>query len=113
MVRTRGLLPVCSSYEGKGHMPLSKRYLLDIKVVLWVLLFSSESVRGATFLNYEDALLGGLHSSVMQQGEWPSSPASYISFTEVKHGCVWSEAGWVTFQVNDQNSSLHRPSEVY
>ena len=34
-----------------------------------------------------------------------------ISLTEVKHGCVRSETGWATFQMNDQNSSLSRPSE--
>ena len=44
-------------------------------------------------------------------GEWPSGPASSISLTEVKHGCVRSETGWATFQMNDQNSSLSRPSE--
>ena len=27
------------------------------------------------------------------------------------HGCVRSETGWTTFQMNDQNSSLSRPSE--
>ena len=37
---------------------------------------------------------------------WPSHPASSISFTEVKHGCVRSETGWATFQLNDQNSLL-------
>ena len=36
------------------------------------------------------------------RGEWPSGPASSISFTEVKHGCVRSETGWATFQMNDQ-----------
>ena len=45
------------------------------------------------------------------RGEWPSGPASFISFTEVKHGCVRSETGWVTFRMNDQNRSLCRPSE--
>ena len=45
------------------------------------------------------------------RGEWPSGPASSISLAEVKHGCVRSETGRVTFQMNDQNSSLHRPSE--
>ena len=45
------------------------------------------------------------------RGEWPSGPASSISLTDVKHGCVWSETGWATFQMNDQNSSLSRPSE--
>ena len=44
-------------------------------------------------------------------GEWPSGPVSSISFTEIKHGCVRSETGWVTFQMNDQNSSLRHPSE--
>ena len=44
-------------------------------------------------------------------GEWPSGPASSISLTEVKHGCVRLETGWATFQMNDQNSSLSRPSE--
>ena len=34
-------------------------------------------------------------------GEWPSGPVSSISLTEVKHGCVRSETGWVTFQIND------------
>ena len=29
-------------------------------------------------------------------GEWPSGPASSISLTEVKHGCVLSETGWAT-----------------
>ena len=43
--------------------------------------------------------------------EWPSGPASSISLTEVKHGCVQSEIGWAAFQMNDQNSSLRRPSE--
>ena len=29
----------------------------------------------------------------MQRGEWPIGPASSISWTEVKHGCVRSEDG--------------------
>ena len=45
------------------------------------------------------------------RGEWPSGPASSISLTEVKHGYVRSETGWATSQMNDQNSSLSRPSE--
>ena len=45
------------------------------------------------------------------RGEWPSGPASSISLTEVMHGCVRSETGWVTFQMNDQSSSLRRPSD--
>ena len=49
--------------------------------------------------------------AMIEQGEWPSGPASCISFTEVKHGCVRSETGWATFQMKDQNSSLRRPSE--
>ena len=36
------------------------------------------------------------------RGEWPSGPAKAISFTEVKLGCVRSETGWATFQMNDQ-----------
>ena len=44
-------------------------------------------------------------------GEWPNGPASSNYLTEVKHGCVRSETGWATFQMNDQNSSLCRPSE--
>ena len=44
-------------------------------------------------------------------GEWPSGPASSLSFTEVKHGSVRSETGWATFHMNDQNSSPRRPSE--
>ena len=43
------------------------------------------------------------------RGEWPSGPASSISLTEVKHGCVRSETGWVTFQMNDQKQ-LTQPS---
>jgi len=43
--------------------------------------------------------------------DWPSGQASSMSLTEVKHGCVQSETGWVTLQMNDQNSSLCRPSE--
>ena len=39
------------------------------------------------------------------RGEWPSGPASFISFTEVKHGCVRSETGWATFQMNDQKTA--------
>ena len=39
------------------------------------------------------------------RGEWPSGPASSISFTEVKHGCVRSETGWATFQMNDQKAA--------
>ena len=38
------------------------------------------------------------------RGEWPSGPASSISFTEGKHGCVRSETGWATFQMNDQTA---------
>ena len=38
-------------------------------------------------------------------GEWPSSPAKIIGFTEVKHGCVRSETGWATFQINDQKTA--------
>ena len=45
------------------------------------------------------------------RGEWPSGPASSISLTYVKHGCGRSETGWATFQMNDQSSSLSRPSE--
>ena len=41
----------------------------------------------------------------MPEDEWPSGPASSISFTEVKHGCVRSETGWVTFQMNDQKTA--------
>ena len=48
---------------------------------------------------------------IVLRSEWPSGPASSISLTEVKHGCVWSETGWVTFQMKDQNSSLRRPLE--
>ena len=40
-----------------------------------------------------------------KRGEWPSGSASSISFTEVKHGCVRSEAGWATFQMNDQKTA--------
>ena len=36
------------------------------------------------------------------RGEWPSGPASSISLTELRHGCVRSETGWVTFQINDE-----------
>ena len=43
--------------------------------------------------------------------EWPSGPASSISLSEVKHGCVRPETEWVTFQMNDQNSLLRRSSE--
>ena len=46
-----------------------------------------------------------------KRAEWPSGPASSISLTYVKHGCVRSETGWATFQMNNQNSSLSRPSE--
>ena len=45
------------------------------------------------------------------RGEWSSGPASSIGLTEVTHGCVRSENGWATLQMNDQNGSLHRPSE--
>ena len=40
-----------------------------------------------------------------QRGEWPSGPGSSISLTEVKHGCVRSETGWATFQMNDQKTA--------
>ena len=40
-----------------------------------------------------------------KRGAWPSGPASSISFTEVKHGCVRSETGWATFQMNDQKTA--------
>ena len=33
------------------------------------------------------------------------------SLTEGKYGCVRSESGWVTFQMNDQNNLPCRPSE--
>ena len=52
-----------------------------------------------------------IYSYLNMRGEWPSGPASLISLTEVKYGCVRSETGWVTFQMNDQNSSLRRLSE--
>ena len=44
------------------------------------------------------------------RGEGPSGPASSISFTEVKHGCVRSETGWATFQMNDPKKQLTPPS---
>ena len=47
-------------------------------------------------------LLSVSHSTL--RGEWPSGPASSISFAEVKHGCVRSETGWVTFRMNDQTA---------
>ena len=50
-------------------------------------------------------------SSEIKWSKRPSGPASSISLTEVKHGCVWSETGWASFQMNDQNSSLRHPSE--
>ena len=53
----------------------------------------------------------GVNGQALDRGEWPSGPASSISLTEVKHGCVRSETGWVTFEMNDQNSSLRHPSE--
>ena len=40
-----------------------------------------------------------------ERGEWLSSPANYISFTKVKHGCVRSETGWATLQINDQKTA--------
>ena len=46
-----------------------------------------------------------------RQREWPGGPASSISLTEIKHGCERSETGWATLQLNDQGSSLLRPSE--
>ena len=53
----------------------------------------------------------GLSPAFLERGEWPSSPVSSISLTEVKHGCVRPDTEWATFQMKDQNSSLHRPSE--
>ena len=47
----------------------------------------------------------GIQMTSFLRGEWPSSPASSISFSEVKHGCVRSETGWVTFQMNDQKTA--------
>ena len=35
----------------------------------------------------------------------------HLLITEVKHDCVRSETGQATFQMNDQNGSLRRPSE--
>ena len=55
-------------------------------------------------------LLYGKRLGAMR-GEWPSGPASFISLAKVKRGCVRLETGWATFHMNDQNSSLHRPSE--
>jgi len=48
--------------------------------------------------------------------EWPSDEvggqtAQPVPLTEVRHGCIWSETGWATSQMKDQNSSLRRPSE--
>ena len=57
------------------------------------------------------AMVSAFRVSTEERGEWPSGPASFISLTEVKHGCVRSETGRATFQMNDQNSSLSRPSE--
>ena len=48
---------------------------------------------------------------IPERGERPSGLASSISLSEVTHGYVRSETGWATFQMNDQKSSLHRPSE--
>ena len=45
------------------------------------------------------------------RGEGPSSTASSTSVTEVKHGGVQPETGWVTYQMNSQNISVRRPSE--
>ena len=43
-------------------------------------------------------ITNGMIIKIDKRGEWPSSPASFISLTEVKHGCVRSETGWVTFR---------------
>ena len=43
--------------------------------------------------------------SYSMRGEWPSGPASSISFTEVKHGCVRSKSGLATFQMEDQKTA--------
>ena len=47
----------------------------------------------------------------LMRSEWPSGQASSISLTAVKHGCILSENGWATFQMNIQNNSFRRPSE--
>ena len=41
----------------------------------------------------------------------PKRPSQFISLTAVKVGCVRSETGLVTVQINDHNSSLRRPKE--
>ena len=40
-----------------------------------------------------------------------SGPSSSNGSAEVRHGCVWAEIEWATFQMNYQNSSIRRPSE--
>ena len=51
---------------------------------------------------------GGLCKIV---GATAPNPASSTCLAEVRHGCVRSETGWVTFQMNDQNTSLCHPSK--
>ena len=59
-------------------------------------------------LNLSELTKNDDHNSTI---EWPSGPASSIDLPEVKDGCARSESGWATFQLNEQNSSLRRPSE--
>ena len=75
--------------------------------------FNGETVEGVNNASSLGALFTKTYeeSKEITRGEWPSGPASSSSFTEVKHGSVRSEARWATFQMNDQNSSLRRPSE--
>ena len=47
----------------------------------------------------------------LQRGEWPSGTANSTSLEEVKHGCIRSETGWATIQMNDKSSLLRCPSE--
>ena len=65
-------------------------------------------VAEADFLNMEaqgPITMQVLGKGLTNRGEWPSGPASSISFTEVKHGCVRSETGWATFRMNDQKTA--------
>ena len=62
--------------------------ILEIHLQRWKILCSQRHICHG----YYKSLEAGRQKS-LYQGEWPSGLASSVGFTDVKHGCVQSEAG--------------------
>ena len=74
-----------------------RKLSLDSEISVWFWTCSSFTSTMVIFLSCSTVFYVMFFST--------SGPAKTISFTEVKHGCVRSETGWATVQINDQKTA--------